>query len=213
MKNILVSLLAVLITILTIILMIRGIEIGNIKVLGIPAIKENNEKLDKDIEELNALKDTTYKKKISDLEKSAKTLTINKQKYLDVASLSTEQEIQEANQEKVYTMEFLWNKVGNYATKQGVNLKWDVTSTGTDNKYTLSFLVTGSYIGILNYVYALENDSEIAFTIENFKVVSGESAEQLSATFTVSNIGIKKESITSNFTSTNKDTETKNESK
>ncbi len=213
MKNILVSLLAVLITILTIILMIRGIEIGNIKVLGIPAIKENNEKLDKDIEELNALKDTTYKKKISDLEKSTKTLTINKQRYLDVASLSTEQEIQEANQEKVYTMEFLWNKVGNYATKQGVNLKWDVTSTGTDNKYTLSFLVTGSYIGILNYVYALENDSEIAFTIENFKVVSGESAEQLSATFTVSNIGIKKESITSNFTSTNKDTETKNESK
>lgn len=210
MKNILITLLAVLITILTIILMIKGIEIGNLKVLSVTEIKENSEKLDDEIEKLNALKDTTYKKKLSDLEKSIKNLMISKQDYLDVASLSTDEEIKEANQEKVYSMEFLWNKVGNYATKQGVNLKWDVTSTGTDNIYTLSFSVTGSYIGILNYVYELENDSELAFTIENFKVVSGENAEKLNATFTVSNIGIKKESISSNITMSTTD---KNENK
>lgn len=205
MKDILTTLLAVLITLLTIILMIRGIEIGNFKVLSVAEIKENSEKLDNDIEELNILKDTIYRARLSNLDRSIKNLTINKQDYLDIASLSTDEEIKEANQEKVYAMEFLWNKVGNYATKQGVNLKWDVTSTGKDNIYTLSFSVTGSYIGILNYVYELENDSELAFTIENFKVVSGKDAETLNAIFTVSNIGIKKESITSSVptTSTN----------
>lgn len=201
MRNILTTLLAVLITILTIVLMIKGVQIGNFNVISIAEIKENNEKLDDDIEKLSSLKDITYKKKLSDLEKSIKDLTISKQEYLDVASLSTDKEIKEANQDKVYSMEFLWNKVGKYATKQGVNLKWDVTSTGSDNIYTLSFSVTGSYIGILNYVYELENDSELLFTIENFKVVAGESAERLNANFKVSNIGIKKESITSSIAS------------
>lgn len=201
MRNILTTLLAVLITILTIVLMIKGVQIGNFNVISIAEIKENNEKLDDDIEKLSSLKDITYKKKLSDLEKSIKDLTISKQEYLDVASLSTDKEIKEANQDKVYSMEFLWNKVGKYATKQGVNLKWDVASTGSDNIYTLSFSVTGSYIGILNYVYELENDSELLFTIENFKVVAGESAERLNANFKVSNIGIKKESITSSIAS------------
>lgn len=209
MKNILITVAAVLITILTIVLVIRGAELGNIQILSVMDIKEKNEQLDKDIEELNTLKNTTYRKKLSDLERSTKTLTVNKKNYLDIASISSEEEIKEANQEKIYSMEFLWNKVGNYATKQGVNLKWDVTPTGVNNKYTLSFTVIGSYIGIINYVYALENDAELAFTIENFKIVLGVSndkktsdAEKLNATFTVSNIGIKQESISSNLANT-----------
>ena len=133
--------------------------------------------------------------KVSDLETSTKSLASSKQKYLDLASVSTDKEIQDANLEQTYAMEFLWNKIGSYATREGVTLKWDVSSTGVNNKYTLNFTTTGSYIGVINYIYALENDSELAFRIENFKMTA--SGENVTATFTVNNVAIKAETISS----------------
>ena len=151
--------------------------------------------LDNEVDELNNLKNVTYKKKIDDLQTATKYLTTAKQKYLDLASVSSDEEIQEANLEQTYAMEFLWNKVGSYATKEGVTLKWDVSSTGVNNKYTLNFTTTGSYVGVISYIYALENDSDLAFRIENFKMTA--SGENVTATFTVNNVAIKAETISS----------------
>lgn len=215
MKNILISVISILLTVIIIICMFRGISIGQFKILSIPEIKLSSIKLDSEIEELNNLKNVTYKKKLNDLQSSIKNLTSAKQSYLDLASISTDTEIQQANQEQTYAMEFLWNKVGTYATNQGLALTWNVVSTGVNNKYTLNFTITGSYIGIINYIYSLENDSELAFRIENFKIVSAGAATatsgsnntatqndvRVTATFSVSNIGIKEESITSSNSS------------
>lgn len=211
MKNILITVISVLMTALIIITMIKGLSIGKITILSIADIKQNSIDLDKKIEDLNSLKNLKYKQKVNDLDSSTKSLTSAKQKYLEVASLSTDEQIKAANQEPVYSMEFLWDKVGSYATREGLKLKWVVTPTGTTNKSTLSFTLTGAYISIINYVYAVENDSDLAFRIENFKMVpSSDAGESLTATFTVSNIGVKQEStstkVTTNSTS---DTATK----
>lgn len=229
MKNILISVISILLTVIIIICMFRGISIGQFKILSIPEIKASSIKLDSEIEELNNLKNATYKKKLNDLQSSIKNLTSAKQSYLDLASISTDTEIQQANQEQTYAMEFLWNKVGTYATNQGLALTWNVVSTGVNNKYTLNFTITGSYIGIINYIYSLENDSELAFRIENFKIVSAGAASsnsnsnsnsstqdntKVTATFTVSNIGIKEETVTSPTTSSSNINNTnKNENK
>lgn len=229
MKNILISVISILLTVIIIICMFRGISIGQFKILSIPEIKLSSIKLDSEIEELNNLKNVTYKKKLNDLQSSIKNLTSAKQSYLDLASISTDTEIQQANQEQTYAMEFLWNKVGTYATNQGLALTWNVVSTGVNNKYTLNFTITGSYIGIINYIYLLENDSELAFRIENFKIVSAGAASsnsnsnsnsstqdntKVTATFTVSNIGIKEETVTSPTTSSSNINNTnKNENK
>lgn len=229
MKNILISVISILLTVIIIICMFRGISIGQFKILSIPEIKASSMKLDSEIEELNNLKNVTYKKKLNDLQSSIKNLTSAKQSYLDLASISTDTEIQQANQEQTYAMEFLWNKVGTYATNQGLALTWNVVSTGVNNKYTLNFTITGSYIGIINYIYSLENDSELAFRIENFKIVSAGAASsnsnsnsnsstqdntKVTATFTVSNIGIKEETVTSPTTSSSNTNNTnKNENK
>ena len=229
MKNILISVISILLTVIIIICMFRGISIGQFKILSIPDIKLSSIKLDSEIEELNNLKNVTYKKKLNDLQSSIKNLTSAKQSYLDLASISTDTEIQQANQEQTYAMEFLWNKVGTYATNQGLALTWNVVSTGVNNKYTLNFTITGSYIGIINYIYSLENDSELAFRIENFKIVSAGAASsnsnsnsnsstqdntKVTATFTVSNIGIKEETVTSPTTSSSNINNTnKNENK
>lgn len=215
MKNVLISVFSILLTALIIICMIRGASIGQFQILSIAEIKTSSLKLDSEIEELNNLKNVTYKKKLNDLQNSIKNLTTAKQNYLDLASISTDTEIQQANQEQSYAMEFLWDKVGTYATQEGLGLTWNVVSTGVNNKYTLNFTITGSYIGIINYIYSLENDSELAFRIENFKIVSAGAATassesnntatqndvRVTATFSVSNIGIKEESITSSNSS------------
>ena len=200
MKNILISVISILITAVVILCMVRGMTVANFKILSINEIKVGSTNLDKQIEDLNNLKNVTYKKKLSDLETSTKSLTTTKQKYLDLASVSSDQEIMKANVEQTYAMEFLWNKVGSYATQEGVTLKWDVSSTGISNKYTLNFTTTGSYVGIINYIEALENDSELSFRIENFKMISA-SDSKVTATFTVNNIAIKAESVSSSGSS------------
>lgn len=203
MKDILITVISILLTVVIIICMVKGLTVGSFRILSISNIKQESLNLDNEVEELNNLKNVTYKKKIDDLQTATKDLTTAKQKYLDLASVSTDKEIQDANLEQTYAMEFLWNKVGSYATKEGVTLKWDVSSTGVSNKYTLNFTTTGSYVGVISYIYALENDSDLAFRIENFKMTA--SGENVTATFTVNNVAIKAETVSgsSSATSTN----------
>ena len=195
MKDILSTVISILLTVVIIICMVKGLTVGSFRILSISNIKQESLNLDNEVDELNNLKNVTYKKKIDDLQTATKDLTTAKQKYLDLASVSSDEEIQEANLEQTYAMEFLWNKVGSYATKEGVTLKWDVSSTGVNNKYTLNFTTTGSYVGVISYIYALENDSDLAFRIENFKMTA--SGENVTATFTVNNVAIKAETISS----------------
>ena len=195
MKDILITVTSILLTVVIIICMVKGLTVGSFRILSISNIKQESLNLDNEVDELNNLKNVTYKKKIDDLQTATKYLTTAKQKYLDLASVSSDEEIQEANLEQTYAMEFLWNKVGSYATKEGVTLKWDVSSTGVNNKYTLNFTTTGSYVGVISYIYALENDSDLAFRIENFKMTA--SGENVTATFTVNNVAIKAETISS----------------
>ena len=195
MKDILITVISILLTVVIIICMVKGLTVGSFRILSISNIKQESLNLDNEVDELNNLKNVTYKKKIDDLQTATKDLTTAKQKYLDLASVSSDEEIQEANLEQTYAMEFLWNKVGSYATKEGVTLKWDVSSTGVNNKYTLNFTTTGSYDGVISYIYALENDSDLAFRIENFKMTA--SGENVTATFTVNNVAIKAETISS----------------
>ncbi len=210
MKEILSAIVAILLTILTIFCIVKGISIGNFQILSVNEIKKNSLTLDSKIEEVNNLKNVKHKSDLNSLQDSIKKLSKKKQEYLDLASVSSDAEIKKANLEQTYAMEFLWNKVGRYATKEGLNLTWNVVSSGTNNKYNLNFTIKGSYIGTINYIYTLENDPELAFRIENFKISgagSSSESDEVTATFTISNIGIKEETITSssNMTDSSKE--------
>ena len=191
MKNIIRMIATLVATALVILLMVKGLSIGSIKVYSISEIIEENSKLDNEINDLNKLKNEDYKKSLDSLSSSTKSLETSKQSYLDEASISTDSEIKEATISQNYSMEYLWNKVGTYATEEGLKLKWDVQSAES-GKYTLSFTITGTYISIINYVYDIENDSDLGFTILNFKI-SG--SDELTATFSVNDVAIKSESI------------------
>jgi len=205
MKKLLISILIILLIVMAYFAIFKGLSFGTIKILSVEQIKDANDNLTKDIEETNSLLKKEYPMKKEELTESVTELLQQKEEYFTLARISTEGEITKANTEETYLIEYLWTRVGRHATSKGVNLKMDVNSgdTGEADMKNLSFTVTGQYIGIIQFVSALENDDKLNFKIENFKMVKKDTENNtednkqeetnLTATFNVRSIRIKSE--------------------
>lgn len=192
MRKVLIIITTILLLVLTYFTVTKGYEIFGLKISSIKQIEEENTKLKAKIEEINTLIDVEYPKKIGELKTASNNLETEKEEYLKYTNMSTDDEILQAMQKKSYAIEFLWTKIGVHAKEEGVNLKFEIvsSSTGANNVNDLKFTVDGSYIGITNFIYSLENDTELNFIIENFKLLPYKN-EILQATFTVRNIAIE----------------------
>lgn len=192
MRKVLIILIIILLLALGYVVTFQGIEIGNFKIWSIKQLAESSENINSKIEEINSLIDVQYPKKISDLKTASNNMKTAKEEYLNYTNLSSDEEILKAMQEESYSIEFLWAKIGNHATSQGVNLKIEIisSSTGANNVNDINFTVQGTYIGITNFIYAIENDEELNFRIQNFKLLPHD-GNVLQGTFTVKNIAIQ----------------------
>ena len=207
-----------LITILTVVLLILcgytiayGINIGNFKILGVMKIKEKNEQLDEQINNASKLASVDYQKTLVELTNSYKDLQKEKENYESLVTISSDEQIQAASQYEKYEIEFLWTKIGNYATSEGVKLKMEIknSSSGTDGLYDLYFTTNGTYVGITDFITDIENDSKLGFKIDNFKLIPSDSASsELQGTFTCKDININLESA--QVTSSSTDSTTQN---
>lgn len=223
MKKLLISIIIILILILTGITIIKGLEIGNFKILGITEIKKQNENLDNRIKEATKLASTDYQKKLDDLNKNVKEFEKTKSNYEDMISVSTDNEIQAANQYGVYEIGMLWIKLGNHAKSEGVKmdvLAKDLTpidtgvTTEAEKKYNcnLYFTATGTYAGIAGFIENIEDDSKLGFRIEDFRITaSSEGTNILQATFTCKDIIIRGVSTNSVSNTETNNTNTTNE--
>lgn len=193
MKKLLLSIIAILIIILTGITIVKGFQIGELTVLGITEIKSENEKLDTTIKQATKLASTDYQKKIDSLNETIKKLETEKNNYEDMVSVSTESEVQAANQSYDYMIDFLLIRIENHAKSEGVTIKMDVatSSSGAENVYNLNFTATGSYVGIEEFISNIEDDSKLGFKIEDFKMItSSESKNTVQASFVCKDISI-----------------------
>lgn len=172
MRKLLMLVLIVLLLAVTVYSVTKGLSIGNIRILGYPDVKIESAKIDEEIKSITTMKEVNYKKTLSDIESNAKVLLQEKEKYASLVSASTDSEIEKATHAQNYEQDFLWAKIGNHATAQGVKLKFDI-AIGSINKenFDLHFTVTGSYTNITEFILALENDNLLGFKIENFKLV------------------------------------------
>ena len=192
MRKILLIIMIVLLITVGYVSLTKGLNIGFIQNLSMKQIKEQSENLNKKIEEANRQIDVTYPSKRSELEKASKNMKSAKEEYYKYTNSSTEQEILDARTQKSYAIEILWAKLGTHARKEGINLKLEIVSsqTGANSVNDLQFTVEGSYIAITNFIYAIENDSDLDFRIQNFKLLPNKD-EILQGTFTVANVGIR----------------------
>lgn len=214
MKKLLISILIVLLVVLAYFAIFQGISIGSVNILSVEQIIDKNDNLTSKISEANALLKKDYPTKKENLSEEVSNLLQKKEDYFEIAKKSTEGEIKEANTEETYLLEYLWVRVGRHAKFKGVNIEMVFSSgtTGESNMQNLKFTVKGQYVGIIEFIYAIEDDSELGFKIENFKLVP--SGSNLTATFNVRNIRVKQEKVSqnvnSNITALNVNTNTQN---
>lgn len=214
MKKILSSVLIVLLIVLAYFVMFKGISIASIKVLSINQIIESNDELTNKIAETNSLLKKDYVAKKENLSNEVSKLLDKKEEYFNLAKISTEGELSKANTEETYLIEYLWTRVGRHATNKGVNLKMDVMTAdaGDNNIKNLAFNVQGQYVGIIEFIYALEDDSELNFKIDSFKMAPNGTNSTLLATFYVNNVRIKSENTSTSIGTSATTNDTKNTS-
>ena len=213
MRKILISVLVVLLIILAYFTIFQGISIGTFNILSVEGIIGTNDELTDRIEEANSKIKSDLQGKKSELSENVKTLLANKESYYRLANISTESEINKANSQETYDIEYLWLRVGSHARSEGVNIKMDVKESNEQDSTlkNLSFTVAGSYIGIIDFVSSLEDDSELSFRIQNFNLLPEENqssqadenttVSNLQATFDVTGIRIKLENTTQSVNS------------
>lgn len=194
MRKILIGILTILLIIMAVLVITKGLTIGNFKILSVKQIIEGNDKLTAEISETEKLIRSNYPTELETLDSTVSSLLAAKEEYQDLADVSTKSEINKATTVETYTVEFLWTRLGRHATAEGVYLSY----TPTNN--SIKFTVSGDYIPILSFVSAIENDSKLGFRIENFKLIPG--GNNLQATFETRNINIKTEGVNTAVQST-----------
>lgn len=201
MKKLLMLILIGLLLTLSIFIVLKGFEVGNIEVLSYLGIQNKSKELDETIQEASKLAEKDYKQALSTVQESSKKLEQTKKKYEDMTAVSSQGDIQIANQMERYEVETLWVKLGNYATSEGAVMRMDIVQGAGNDTYNLKFTVNGSYISITDFISDIENDSTLGFKIEEFKMIPSSSGEDLQATFVCKDIAIKDVSRTSNTNS------------
>lgn len=169
MKKILISILIILLLILTYFSLAKGIKFLNIK--SINNIKDASDKLGEDFNEANELSNKTYPAELEELEEAIKTLKITKQNYESKKVYNIEENTFGTTTIKKYKVHYLWTILGNYRQNRGIQrLGLDLKSTVTEDVYDLEFTLVGEYTNIIDFLYDIENDEQLNFTIENYKV-------------------------------------------
>lgn len=157
-------------------------------VKSIAELKALSNDLEKDALTLEKYSTTDFEQKKASLEKTIEEYQKAKTEYEDLIPTSAENVLSgELNEMKdVYEVDFLWTIVGNYATEEGINLKFDVNRnttsassiSNTSSNYIvcdLRFTIEGSYVNLTNFIYDIEDDDRLNFEINNFEMTKGSS--------------------------------------
>jgi len=199
MKKILLSIIIALLLVGTYFLLTNGLQIGAFNINGIYAVQDLGKKLDDKIEQAKNLTEVVYNESNKKLKNATEELQNKRQDYERKVALTNEEDVKKASTKEKYEIQFLWAKLGNYATKYGLKLTVDFkeTTTGATGEKDLDFTLEGSYKGITNYLYALEDDDVLRIKIEDFELLpitvtsnSQTSASYLQAKFSIKELNV-----------------------
>ena len=196
MRKILISVLIVLLIILAYFTIFNGISLGSLHILGAQDIFNLNDQLTFKIEEANTKIKSNLQNEKQQLSASVEELASAKEAYYRVANVSTESEISEASTEEIYNIEYLFLRLGRHARSEGVLMKMDILAGngGDAMMKNIAFTITGKYVAVMDFISAIEDDSELAFRIDGFNLL--QSGDNLQATFNVNNVRIRLENTT-----------------
>lgn len=176
MRKILFLVLLVLVGILLFMAMVTEFPIQQVSIYTLKEIQDSSALLESKLNELSTLSGTTYPtKRDRNLKDAVRELELEKQSFEEKAQYSSEEDIAQANTQQRYAASFLWVRLGNYATKEGINanLAFTESSSGISGLYDIKLTLNGAYTSITEFIYSIETDQELNFRIQDFALVPG----------------------------------------
>lgn len=149
-------------------------------------IADKSEKLVGRINDLEKKNSTEYNSALNKQKAAISNFDNSKVEYEELAAQASVDEIREANQQEEYFLDYLWMKIGTYANNGDIK----VLINPNYEAATINFDISGQYIAVINFIYDLENDTELAFNIDNLVMQGGSSSKVTKASFQVKNIKI-----------------------
>ena len=215
MRKLLFAVLAILILVLVFFLVRDGLSIGKINILGVTEIQALNGQVDQKIAEATELTQQDFNAENQKLNDALEDVATQRERYETVLAQSSKEDIQEALTQEKYEVEKLWISIGNYADEHNVKVNMQITnsSSGIAEVKDLRFTVNGSYVGITDFIYDLEDDAELEFKIENFNMTPDVEKGNLKSTFVVRDINVNIANVTTSTVTeeTTIDTQSTNE--
>ncbi len=192
MRRILLCIIIFILLLLTALMLIGGIKIGNFQILSINQMIEKNSQIDMKIAETNKMISIDYPEKNQALKEKSEEMLNAKDQYLKLTASSTETEILKATMQEGYQIDFLYTTVGNHAKSKSVWTEMKIVPGDYDGVKDIKFTVEGSYVGITDFIYEIENNSKLNFRIKEFKLLPKDNTGNvLRATFVVKNLRIE----------------------
>ena len=150
----------------SIFLLENGISLLNIK--GFVEIGQKKQLIDTRVSHLSDFITINYTNALAELKQATTDLNRAKKAYEDQVEASDSY----ISEQEKHDINYLWTKLGNYARDENVVIKIDLVLSEIDsNLYCLNFSVTGDYTNTTNFINDIENDSDLGFKIENFKMI------------------------------------------
>ena len=131
-----------------------------------------------------------------------------KQKYEEILR-QKETDLINYDSANCYDIDFLWTKIGNFATEHGLILEFNISKNASDQGNEefiltdLNFITMGSYDGMADFIEELEEDPKLEFEIRNFRMKNDKTKDKndkeiivLKSTFTVYGVAINKSTLT-----------------
>ena len=145
-------------------------------------LQASSKTLETSVANLEKISSTEYDEKKNLLNTTIEEYKKAKTEYESIVPVNTgKPEIEITALKDVYDIDFLWTIVGNYATEEGINLKFDVkrnnnslsSINNTSSNYVvcdLEFTITGNYINLTDFMYDIEDDDRLNFEINDFSM-------------------------------------------
>ena len=188
------------------------------KIVSYNTIETKSEALTKKLAAYDKRNQDDFEAAKSTLDSSIKTYKNSKEKYETIYKELTE--IMQANpnsdeseqieqvivsDQKVYFWDYILYALGTYGKKHGVDVNITVSTSAQTNPASslydlfiadVNFTITGAYMNVSNFISELENDSELAWEINDFSMESGSANgfSGVSAKFNVKGIPIDSKS-------------------
>lgn len=179
-----------------------GLKIGNFRINSYSQIAQLNMDKETILSDFKNKSIAKYKTNIDDFKIVKSNYETKKEEYKELVDSGKITETVIKNSIDLYDMDYLWTKIGNYATQKDIKLQLDVTKSNTSTAISkeylmcdLSFTITGDYIPITEFIYLIEDDDELGFEIRNFVIEKG--GDSLQATFKVKDVPINSKDLIS----------------